>query len=141
MEVWSRRRGVVEICPKKEYLEEILREMREKRRISEMKNDKFFDRICGELQSQFRLVRGDEPSLLFKFNLDGTKHHRGHEYSYITTTGLFELVPDVKVVVDGYGRSFLKEATSVTIPSLDSLKVDDILEAINFLLVTDIMST
>ena len=138
MEIVYRRRGVVEFCPKKEYLEKVLEEFRWVRRREELKRDRMFEDVVARLDEKIKLVTGDLKRVSFRFSTDGRKHHRGSRYILSWKGNLFKDL-ETKPVPDEYGMVEMPEEPHVQIAGIDELTAEGLLEGINLLLVQEIL--
>lgn len=74
--VYSRIR-VVEVSPRKDYLTEVVRELRNFH-FARNNRDPMFDRVAAQMR--FSLVWESGKNTCFRYAVDGTRHHRGDVY-------------------------------------------------------------
>jgi hypothetical protein len=142
MEIWTRK-GVTEFCPKVEYLEDVIREAHWIVQRETMIHDRFFDATVALKNSKIKLVWGDARRIEFRFDLVGRKHRSGERYA-IYPTAYPGPGPELAKVRPVKRSKDLFDCEppdpTVGIPSLPDLTGKDLLNAINELLIEEVLS-
>jgi hypothetical protein len=84
MEIIYRGRGVVQYCPKQEFFEKVVQEIRMKEELIQLGKDPFFESTLVELSDKFQHVWDrrylHRYTYRFRYNVDGKRHYKGDVY-------------------------------------------------------------
>lgn len=131
------RRRIVEVSPRLDYLGEVAREIGLHFRM-EGNKDPYLERIYSQLT--LKKVRGGPSGCFFRFDRERGKHWKGEEYEY-RHDGKLRLVSCTPPVRDALRWVVTQPADpEVALPGPDSLTARDLLDAIDLLLVQQVLS-
>jgi len=130
-----------EIDPRKEYLTQVIREIKQKHAAATNK-DPFLDRVYDQLQ--YKVVTGTQAPFVFSYNSTGACWLKGDKYVYwpfgqiaffkptpVRERRRYRHHPDLEISTKGL----------VDAPLIEELDPEGLLDAINVLLLWETMST
>ncbi len=141
MEIVYRGRGVVQYCPKQEFFEQVIQEIRMKEEMIQLGKDPFFESTLVELSDRFRRVWDNRYThryvYRFRYNVDGKRHYKGDVYVVRPLrNGTVFFQKEAHRLSDDY---FSFEVEKI-LPGIRNITALDIIEAIDEIIVEETLS-